>query len=462
MKTRICLIALLLATLATAQDIAGKWHGSLSIGGTDLPLVFNISKAATGYTATMDSPSQNATGIPVQTVTFEGTSLTLAIPAGGIEYKGTLTDGIVKGSFTQNGNTFPLHLTRDAAKKIKATRQQEPAKPYPYHTEDVTIPGVSGVTLAGTLTLPKKDGSFPAVILVNGSGPQNRDSEILGHKPFLVLADYLTKSGIAVLRYDDRGIAGSTGDFGTATTNDFATDAEAAFNYLKSRKEINKNKIGIIGHSEGGAIAPIVAARNKDVAFIVMMAGPGIAGDEQMLLQNYLLGKANGMPEEELSKLGAINRKIYNVIKEESTTDAMKPRLSEIFNKDMRPLFISNGLPAAEVDQYISAQVNELASPWYSNFIKYDPAPALEAVKCPILALNGDKDLQVAPMANLEGIKRAAEKSGNKKVTIKHYPGLNHLLQESATGSPAEYGSIEQTLSPAVMADIQAWIAKQI
>ncbi|MNK16391.1 Alpha/beta hydrolase family protein [compost metagenome] len=464
MKKFMTLFFLLVCTISFAQDISGPWYGQLAIPGGKLRIILNITKTATGYSATMDSPDQGAKDIPVPSVAFENNLFVFAIPDARIEYKGTLENNVIKGSFSQNSNILPLDFGREELKAAtKPLRPQEPVKPYPYLAEEVSFKNEkAGNTLSGTLTVPKKEGTFPAVILVTGSGAQNRDEELLGHKPFLVLADFLTKNGIAVLRYDDRGVGGSTGDFENSTTKDFATDADAAFQYLKTRKEINKNKIGIIGHSEGGIIAPIVASQNPDVAFIVLMAGAAIPGDELMMLQNYMIGKVNGMPEEELTKLGNINRQTYDIIKQETDLTVMRNKLQESFNKEMKPLLISKGIPQADVTQYLATQASELASPWYSNFIKYNPAADLEKVKCPILAINGSKDLQVSPMANLAAIKRAGEKSGNKKVTVKELPGLNHLFQESTTGSPTDYNTIEQTISPVALNEISSWITKQV
>lgn len=453
---------LIVSSVSFAQDITGSWHGMLSFPGGQLRLTINIKQDGAAYTATMDSPDQNATGIPVSKISFTGNTLTFAVPEGAIEYKGILEGNRIKGTFTQNNYPVPLDLGREEIKKIVPNRPQEPVQPYPYYNEEVTFRNEKdGVTLVGTLSMPNKTGQFPAVILISGSGPQNRDEEILGHKPFLVLADHLTRKGFAVLRYDDRGFGESTGDFTAATTSDFSNDARAALDYLKDRTEINKNKIGLIGHSEGGTVSVITAADNPDVAFVVLMAGGNIPGDEQMMLQNYLLGKSNGMPEEELKKLSLINRQIYDVIKQETDLNIMKTRLLAVFNKEMRPLLISKGIPAEEVDRYVAMQIRELASPWYSNFIKYDPTPELLKLKCPILALNGEKDLQVAPIANLDAVTRAAAKSGNKKVTVKQMQGLNHLFQESATGDPADYGKIEQTIAPAVLNEITSWIVAQ-
>lgn len=463
MKKFTTLFFLLVSTLVFAQDVTGTWYGLFSYPGGKMRLTLHITKTATGYAATFDSPDEKAAGLPIPSIAFENNTLAFAAPAANLDYKGTLENNAIKGNLLVNNTQMPLDFGREEIKTPKVLRPQEPVKPYLYVTEDVTFKNEkAGINLAGTLTLPKKEGSFPAVILITGSGAQNRDEEIMGHKPFLVLADFLTKHGIAVLRYDDRGVGKSTGDFETATTQDFATDADAAFQYLKTRKEINKNKIGLAGHSEGGAIAPIVAVKNPEAAFIVLMAGPAITGDEVMMLQNYMLGKADGMPEEELTKLGGINRKVYDIIKQESNTNEMQTKMHALLNAELKPLFVSKGIPQSNIDQYINMQISGLISPWYVNFMKYDPAPTLEKVKCPILAINGDKDLQVAAMANLNAIKRIAEKSGNKKVTTKQLPGLNHLFQESDKGLPSEYGTIEQTISPVALNEISGWILKQV
>lgn len=463
MKKFTTLFFLLVSTLVFAQDVTGTWYGLFSYPGGKMRLTLHITKTATGYAATFDSPDEKAKDLPIPSIAFENNTLAFAAPAANLDYKGTLENNAIKGNLLVNNTQMPLDFGREEIKTPKLLRPQEPVKPYPYVTEDVTFKNEkAGITLAGTLTLPKKEGNFPAVILISGSGAQNRDEEIMGHKPFLVLADFLTKNGIAVLRYDDRGVGKSTGDFEASTTQDFSTDADAAFQYLKTRKEINKNKIGLAGHSEGGAIAPIVAVKNPDAAFIVLMAGPAISGDEVMMLQNYMLGKADGMPEEELTKLGAINRKVYDVIKQESNPDVMKTKLHSLLNTELKPLFVSKGIPQSNIDQYIDMQISGLISPWYINFMKYDPAPVLEKVKCPVLAINGDKDLQVAAMANLNAVKRIAEKSGNKKIVTKQLPGLNHLFQESDKGLPSEYGTIEQTISPVALNEISGWILKQV
>jgi hypothetical protein len=308
------------------------------------------------------------------------------------------------------------------------------------------------------LTLPAKVGIFPVVVLISGSGPQNRDEELLGHKPFLVLSDYLTRNGIAVLRYDDRGVAKSEGDFKTATSLDFASDAEAAVSYLKTRKEIDKKKIGLIGHSEGGIIAPMVASKSKDISFIVLLAGTGIPGNQILLLQQELIGKASGASESDLYKSHEINSAIFDIVIKSNNTDTLRNELTGFLMQKLKESANSQKPEGISDSDFVKSQVDQISTPWMQYFIKYDPAPTLERVKCRVLALNGEKDLQVPANENLPAIKSDLLKSGNKNVTTKEFPNLNHLFQECKTGLPAEYAQIEQTISPVVLVEIVKWI----
>ncbi|MBK8831855.1 MAG: alpha/beta hydrolase [Saprospiraceae bacterium] len=451
------------ALVMFGQDVTGQWNGILKVPGAQLRLVFHVEKTETGYASTMDSPDQGANGLPVETTTFADATIRFTIPAAGIEYEGVLgSDGVIAGNFKQAGQLFPMNLTREVIEKEILKRPQEPTKPYPYHSEDITFKNEkAGIELAGTLTLPNKDGVFPVVILISGSGPQNRDEELLGHKPFLVLSDYLTRNGIAVLRYDDRGTAASKGNFGTATSKDFATDVEAGVTYLLGRKEINKKKIGLIGHSEGGVVAPMVAANSKSIAFIVLLAGTGITGGELLLLQQALISKVYGVSDEDVAKAQDYNRGAYAIVTASTDIEQLKTDLTSYYNtrfKDNPDFEVPQGMTA---DELIQSMVDQLANPWMQYFIQHDPAPVLEKVKCPVLALNGEKDLQVPPKENLGAIEAALKKGGNKKGTFQELPGLNHLFQECTTGSPEEYASIEQTMSPAALTQILAWVNVQ-
>lgn len=462
-KTLATLIAVTICITAFSQDITGIWNGILKVQGMQLRLVFNISKTDNGYNATMDSPDQGAKGIPVTTVCFENAKLLLKIDNAGILYEGLYEEDSIAGTFKQAGLAVPMNLSRKMAEKQKVFRPQEPLKPYTYYEEEVTFENrQAGITLAGTLTLPKKEGKFPVVVLISGSGPQNRDEELFGHKPFLVLADYLTKNGIAVLRYDDRGTASSKGDFNTATTYDLSTDTEAAVEYLKTRKEINKKQIGLVGHSEGGIIAPMLASRSKDIAFIVMLAGPGVSIDELLYKQQELIGKASGMSDEDIKKTKTINQGIFELIKHSNDTAKLKTDLTAYLQKVMKEDTIIKRPEGMSNEDIIRQQVSQIASPWMSYFIKYDPAVSLRKVKCPVLAINGEKDLQVSPEENLEAIRIALSEGKNKKSTIKTIPGLNHIFQTCETGAPMEYGKIEETFSPVAMMEVSNWIKNQV
>ncbi len=437
-----------------AQDITGPWNGILKVPGKQLTVVFHISKNDTGYSSTMDSPDQGAKGIPTTSTYFENSALKITASNLGLEYEGTLAGDSIIGTFKQGGMSFPLNLTKGKIEKNTVIRPQEPVKPYPYYSEDVTFKNnKADVTLAGTLTLPQKEGMYPVAILITGSGPQNGDEEIMGHKPFLVISDYLTRNGIAVLRYDDRGVANSTGDFKTATTADFASDVESAISYLKTRKEINAKKIGLIGHSEGGIIAPMVAAKSKDVDFIVLLAGPGLPGDKLMLLQKKKIERAMHIDEKEISKGQKIFSGAYRIILESDTSDTnLKNKLNTYFKQSF-----DNKLP----EEQVKATTNQITTPWMIYFLKYNPVPTLEKVKCPVLAIDGEKDLQVPP-ENLVAIKTALEKGGNKNVTTKLFSNLNHLFQKCKTGLPSEYSQIEETFSPVALDEITKWIKKHV
>jgi len=333
----ILLIAFITSFSLTAQDITGQWNGVLKVQGTQLRLVFNVTKTNNGFSSTMDSPDQGAKGIPVTNTTFANSKIKFEVANARIEYNGELKGNEFVGTFKQGGQEFPMNLSRTTIEKEVVKRPREPSKPYPYYSEEVTFQNTkANISLSGTLTLPKKDGIFPVVILITGSGPQNRDEELLGHKPFLIISDYLTKNGIAVLRYDDRGVGQSNGDFKTATSADFATDVESAIIFLKTRKEINEKKIGLVGHSEGGLIAPMAASKSKDVSFIVLLAGTGIQGDKLLLLQQALIAKANGVSETDIKKSIEINSKLFEIVVKSDDNIKLKTDLTNSINEMLK------------------------------------------------------------------------------------------------------------------------------
>ncbi|MEQ9397537.1 MAG: alpha/beta fold hydrolase [Longimicrobiales bacterium] len=437
---------------------AGTWSGTLSLptGGT-LPLVFHVEASGDGYTATWDSPAQGAIGIPATAVRVDGATLLLEMGNVGAGYEGTLSaDGTtLEGTFRQSGGALPLTLTRGPA--AAPARPQEPSAPFPYRVEEVRIANdEAGVVLAGTLTLPPGSGPFSGAVLVSGSGPQNRDEELMGHKPFLVLADHLTRQGIAVLRYDDRGVAESTGDFGAATSEDLASDALAALRHLGAHADVDAGRVGIVGHSEGGMIAPMVARDSDTPAYLVLLAGTGLKGLDIIRLQSDLIGRAGGASDAML----AVNERAMDqaaaILRAHADPAAAEPLLRTVF-EDAAAEAGADADPAA-VRQQVDAQVRQLNTPWFRFFLEYDPVPALEATAVPVLALNGSLDLQVPASENLAAIDAALTRGGNRDHVVRELPGLNHLFQEARTGAPSEYATIEQTMSPVVLAAVSDWI----
>ena len=458
-KSIILSAVLLLFTISmSAQDITGTWAGKLDAMGTELKINFNIEKTELGYSATMDSPDQGAYGIPCSEFSFTNNKVSFSIKALMVKYAGTLKDDKIEGTFTQSGINIPLNLTKTEGKVSAPNRPQEPQEPYPYYTEDLTFENKKeGIKLAGTLTLPSQKGKYPVVVLISGSGAQDRNQEIMGHKPFLVIADYLARNGIGVLRFDDRGTAESGGDFETATTNNFANDVEAAVEYLLSRKDVDKKKIGLIGHSEGGIIAPMVATRNKKVSFIVLLAGTGVRGDELLMMQTRAISEVMGMPSEVMNQAAKINRALYDIILESSKDDNWEESLKAFFDTHTNNSALE-GMPDEPLEQLRTNMHKQFANPWLRNFIAYNPANDLKKVKIPVLALNGSLDLQVPPKENLAAIEAALKQAKNKKYKVVELEGLNHLFQEAETGLPTEYGQIGQTFSPRALEVMLEWI----
>jgi len=453
-----------LQSFAQQVDISGIWTGKLSLPNSlELTIVFNLSKDDSGkYTSTLDSPDQGAMGIPTESTMIDGDSILIKIPVVQGFYSGKIFYDEMKidGKWTQGG--MNLDLTVKKVEKLEGrNRPQEPKEPFPYNSEEVLFENeVDGVVLAGTLTFPKEGNNFPAVVMISGSGGQDRNEELLGHKPFLVISDYLTQNGIAVLRFDDRGIAQSTGNHDTATSEDFARDVLAAVNFLKTRNEICKTKIGLIGHSEGGMIAPLATVQTSDVAFIIMMAGLGIPGDSILYLQGELIQRAEGTSEEEIQKSVKTQREIFSIVKNNSDDEKLDKELRDKFYKEYSEMTEEEKSKLGDPEVYLNMQIKTITSPWFKYFLRFNPATILEKVKCAVLAINGEKDLQVPPKENLSAIETALKKGGNKNFEVKMLPGLNHLFQTSTTGAISEYGKIEETISPLALQTMLDWIKK--
>lgn len=459
-----CLIFITSCGADELKEIQGIWEGKLQVPGSNLRIVFRITKTPEGnLTATMDSPDQGVTGIPVDEVLLQDNNLSIGIKAIAGIYEGIISQDYteIEGDWKQAGASFPL-LLQKVEKTAEISRPQEPKKPFPYIEEEVKYENrQAGIVLAGTLTLPAKEGFFPAVLLISGSGPQDRNETVFGHQPFLVLADHLTRQEIAVLRVDDRGIGESAGDFSQATSEDFASDVQAGIEYLKTREEINPKQIGLIGHSEGGLIAPMVAVQSPDVAFIILMAGPGLPGENILYMQNKLISKAAGMSEEKIDRNRYYNERLYSLIKEEENEEILIEKATSVFDEYFTELTEEEKGEIGDWDTYVAGQLQGLLSPWFKFFLTYDPRPTLSKVSCPVLAIIGEKDLQVPPKENLKSVEEALKAGGNKNYLVKELPGLNHIFQTAQTGSPDEYAMIEETIAPMALEVISNWILEQ-
>jgi pimeloyl-ACP methyl ester carboxylesterase len=444
------------------SSIEGNWSGALDLNGMSLRLILKVSKAADGtLTAKFDSPDQGATDLPIDAIIQKEKTVSFSVAKFGISYEGTLNEkgDEIAGTFKQGTASLPLVFKRGEIEKPK--RPQTPQKPYPYTEEEVSYKNTKdNVKLAGTLTLPQTGEKHPAVILITGSGSQDRDETIFAHKPFLVLADYLTRRGIAVLRVDDRGVGGSERGSKNATSENFAEDVLAGIEFLKSRKDIDARKIGLIGHSEGGMIAPIVAARSKDVAFIVLLAGTGQIGEDVIYTQTALLQKAEGTSQFVTTETIKAMKNVMAILKGETDDKPAADRINESLAKQIAGFSEEQKKEFAPVEKTIKSQIPMYVTAWFRYFIAFDPRPTLERVKVPVLALGGENDLQVAPKENLDLIAAALKKGGNKDVTVIAFPKLNHLFQTSQTGSLSEYRKIEETISPQVLETIANWIVK--
>ncbi len=428
----------------TVEGLDGRWEGEMDIGGANpLTIVFRISTDEHGTIALMDSPDQMAGNIPVKTPVVEGDEIKLEVPQTLGTYSATLSEDrqSMSGEWVQMGQRFPLDLTRSeiVENQQAAARPQEPTEPYPYTAEDVTFENTTaGVTLAGTLTLPEGAGPHPAAILVSGSGAQDRNEALAGHKPFLVLADHLTRNGIAVLRYDDRGVGQSGGVHQDSSFADIASDIEAAYAYLNTRDDIDHARTGLIGHSEGGMTTPMAAIRNPNIAFVVMMAGPAVHGRDLLKEQQRLISEAMGAPQ-------------IMVLRNQTAVDAVADAASpEEAAAEIRKIYV--GMP----DEAVEAMVQQFTQPYIYEFVHYDPVPVLEQLTTPVLAINGSKDLQVSAPQNLPALREIF--AGHPDATVIELESLNHLFQTAETGSLTEYQQIEETFAPVALETISNWI----
>ena len=454
-----------MAQFRSDTSALGSWQGILDAGGTKLRIVFHVMKIdSSQFSATLDSPDQGATGIPVSKVSIMDDSIIFVVAVVGGRYEGKLSgeNNSIAGVWKQMGAVLSLKLDKSKS-IIEINRSQEPKPPFSYRAEDVLYENTAeGVKLAGTLTLPHSGGPFPVALLITGSGAQDRNEALFGHKPFLVIADYLTKRGIAVLRVDDRGVGGSTGMTSNSTSANFVTDVIAGIQFLKKRTDIDKNKIGLIGHSEGGMIAPMAAAQSNDIAFIVMLSGPGLRGDEIIEQQVASIEHANGVPADKIKKDVEFRKKLHALLKSGKDSSAIAADVRDYLNSTVSQWGAEFQKSGTDPEKSINDQMKTLLSPWFRYFLSYDPRPALIEVRCPVLAMGGSLDMQVEAETNLKEIGDVLKKSGNKDYTTKFLPGLNHLFQHAKTGSPGEYGQIEETIAPEALKILGDWITERV
>lgn len=449
----------------TQTKMDGIWVGVLEVQGLKLRLVLKIAQDSSGaLTAELDVPDQGASDLPVDAISLKGQLLHFEAKNIGLTYEGTLgNDGSeISGQLKQGPATFPVTFKK-TDKAPTLGRPQDPQKPYPYIEEEVTYENkADAVKLVGTLTLPRGNGPFPAVVLITGSGGQDRNETVAGHRPFMVLADHLTRLGIAVLRVDDRGMGGSAAGSPTATSENYAGDVLAGVEFLKNRKEIDARKIGLIGHSEGGMIAPMAAIRSKDVSFIVMMAGTGLPGDYVIELQTDLLLKAQGTQDEGRRLTRDLFREVFAILKGKDDAVTAEKKIRDTLAAKAAAMTEEQRKGLDQIFKVIDAQLKQFyLTEWFRFFLRYDPRPTLRKVQIPVLAINGEKDLQTAPKENLDAIAAALKEGGNKDHSVVLLPQLNHLFQTSRTGLITEYGEIEETISPVALKTISDWILKR-
>jgi pimeloyl-ACP methyl ester carboxylesterase len=454
-------LAVLVVTLAVVapgfaqatQGVAGKWDGAITVGGREIPI--QVTFAADAAKGTIDI--QGVTGLALQNLKVDPDGVHFELPAGlGLAvFEGTLKGEAIVGKFTQGAavGTFTLRRHKDVP--------VVPEPPPPYTQEEVKI--VNGpITLAGTLTLPPSPGRHPAVVLITGSGPENRDEEVFGFKVFRLIADHLTRNGIAVLRCDDRGVGGSNGSTPNSTSADFADDVVAEVAFLKARPDIDAKHIGVLGHSEGGLIGPLAATRSPDIAFVVMLSGPALTGEQILLAQGAAMLKVHGATQADLDKQARTQRLLMDAAKKNDGWDAAEKQLQAEVAEQVAQLPESQRARMSEIgQQQIKGQIAAVRQPWFRFFLTYDPLPALEKLKCPVLALFGELDLQVPTADNKAAMEKVFAKARNRDVTIKVLPQANHLYQVAKTGDPAEYTTLKKEFVPELLPLLTTWIQER-
>lgn len=441
-------------------NLQGFWEGKLKLRGQELRMWLKIRTIDNStFTASLDSPDQGVFDIQADSIVMVDTKVDFFISALSGAFSGTLqNDSSIVGEWSQAGLSWPVTFNRSHADP-GYNRPQEPRPPFPYSEQDVYFKNSSkGIKLAGTLTLPKQQANMPAVVLISGSGPQDRNSSISGHKPFWVIADFLSRNGVAVLRFDDRGTGKSEGKFETATTFDFVDDANAALEFLKNHKGIQSDKIGIIGHSEGGLVVSMLAAKKKDLAFAILLAGPGTNGEQILYDQLKLILKANGASDRAIKKRLKLNRQIYAIAKSDLPFSEAKDEIVKLYKRKSWWMSKKRKEKESLTPYMANAVAIQVLSEWFRTFLIIEPADYIPKIHCPVLALNGSKDLQVPPDPNLIRIEEYLKSGGNKNFKCEKLEGLNHLFQHATSGSPNEYSTIEESFAPEALNEVLYFI----
>jgi len=459
---------LAIATPLAAQtvDAAGHWEGSIETPGQALVVMVDLAETDGAWSGTIDIPAQGADGLPLSDVSVDTDSGAVRFTMQGVPgeptFEGTLAGGEITGEFSQGPARLPFRLGREAVEVEAPSRPQEPEPPFPYDAEEVEYTA-RDVKIAGTLTLPPGDGKVPAALLISGSGALNRDLELAGHKPFLVLADHLTRLGIAVLRVDDRGIGGSTGSTWQSTSRDKANDVLFGVRFLRGHDRIDPERVGLIGISEGGLVAPLALNRVEPgtIAYAVLLAGPGVPGGDLLRQQLRRIAAADGAPAEMIEELAALQDKGLRIIASDMPRAEAEAALRQVAEEQMAASPETAQLSGEDLEAALSAAVDTNLSPWFRFFIRYDPRPALGGLAVPTLALFGGKDTQVDADQNQSAMEAAFAGAGNRDITVRRFPEMNHLFQTAGTGSPNEYAQIEETMAPEVLDLIGSWIAER-
>ncbi len=459
-------LATVMPLAAQTVDAAGHWEGSIETPGQALVVMVDLAETDGAWSGTIDIPAQGADGLPLSDVSVDTDSGAVRFTMQGVPgeptFEGTLAGGEITGEFSQGPARLPFRLGREAVEVEAPSRPQEPEPPFPYDAEEVEYTA-RDVKIAGTLTLPPGDEEVPAALLISGSGALNRDLELAGHKPFLVLADHLTRLGIAVLRVDDRGIGGSTGSTWQSTSRDKANDVLFGVRFLRGHDRIDPERVGLIGISEGGLVAPLALNRVEPgtIAYAVLLAGPGVPGGDLLRQQLRRIAAADGAPAEMIEELAALQDKGLQIIASDMPRAEAEAALRQVAEEQMAASPETAQLSGEDLEAALSAAVDTNLSPWFRFFIRYDPRPALGGLAVPTLALFGGKDTQVDADQNQSAMEAAFAGAGNRDITVRRFPEMNHLFQTAGTGSPNEYAQIEETMAPEVLDLIGSWIAER-